>query len=239
MQQGILYGISVGTGDPELITVKGLKRLQKTKIIAFPAGIGDRPGIAEQIVRVWLQKEQQLLKLHFPYVQEESILEQAWNEAAAEVWHYLAGGEDVAFLCEGDVNFYSTFSYLALTLRQKYAEVEIQTIPGVCSPMAAAAALDIALTKRQEKLAILPALYNLEQLEEVMNWAEVLVLMKVSSVYAQVWEFLASKNLLSSSWVVERCSFPEQVIYRDLQEKPQLDLSYFSIMIVRLNGLND
>jgi precorrin-2/cobalt-factor-2 C20-methyltransferase len=235
MRTGILYGISVGTGDPELITVKGLKRLQTTKIIAFPAGIKDKSGIAEQIAGIWLQKDQQLLKLNFPYVQEESILEQAWSEAAEKVWYYLTQGEDVAFLCEGDVNFYSTFSYLALTLRQKYAGIKIQTIPGVCSPMAAAAALEIYLTKRQEKLAILPALYNVEQLEQVMIWADVLVLMKVSSVYSQVWQILAQKNLLSQSWIVERCSFPEQVIYQDLSEQPNLKLSYFSIMIVRLN----
>jgi precorrin-2/cobalt-factor-2 C20-methyltransferase len=235
MPQGVLYGVSVGTGDPELITVKGLKRLQNTKIIAFPAGIGDQPGIAEQITKVWLQKDQQLLKLHFPYVQEESILEQAWNQAAEQVWYYLAQGEDVTFLCEGDVNFYSTFNYLALTLRQKYAGIEIHTIPGVCSPMAAAAALEIPLSKRQEKLAILPALYSVEELEKVMLWADILVLMKFRAVYQQIWQFLAQKNLLSQSCIVERCSFPDQIIYRDLSERPDLKLSYFSIMIVRLS----
>lgn len=233
MEQGVLYGISVGTGDPELITVKGLKRLQNTKIIAFPAGIGERLGIAEQIAQVWLQKDQQLLKLNFPYVQEESILEKAWSQAAEQVWYYLAQGEDIAFLCEGDVNFYSTFSYLALTLRQKYAGIKIVTIPGVSSPMAAAAALQIALTKRQEKLAILPALYSIEQLEKVMDWAEVLVLMKFSAVYSQIWQFLADKKLLTRSSIVERCSFPDQIIYRDLSERPNLKLSYFSIMIVQ------
>ncbi|MEG3439837.1 precorrin-2 C(20)-methyltransferase [Pannus brasiliensis CCIBt3594] len=234
MRKGILYGVSVGTGDPELITVKGLKILQNTRIIAFPAGVGARSGLAEEIIKNWLDEDQRTLKLHFPYTRDEKVLEQAWDEAAARVWPYLERGEDVAFACEGDVNFYSTFTYLALTLKQKYAEAEVRTIPGVCSPMAAASSLGIPLTMRDERLVILPALYSLEQLERAIEWADVLVLMKVGSVYSRVWEFLKRKNLLRDSWIVERATFADQVIYRDLLARPSLELSYFSLWIVRV-----
>lgn len=232
-QAGVLYGISLGTGDPELITVKGLRLLQRASVVAFPSGVKGQRGIAEQIVLPWLLEKQHKLALHFPYVQDEQVLKKAWHEAAQQVWQYLKVGEDVAFVCEGDVSFYSTFTYLAQTLTELHPEVEIQTVPGVCSPMAAASALGIPLTVRSQRLVILPAIYTVDELEKVLDWADVVVLMKVSSVYQQVWPLLEQRNLLKQSLVIERATFPDQVIYRDLSDRPQLKLSYFSLLIVQ------
>lgn len=230
---GILYGISVGTGDPELITLKGFKVLQNAPVVAFPAGINNKPGFAAQIIADWLQPHQQTLALHFPYVQDMGVLTEAWRQAATQVWPYLANSQDVAFACEGDVSFYSTFTYLAQNLRELYPEAKIVTIPGVASPMASASALGIPLTIRDQRLAILPALYAVSELETALQWAEVIVLLKVSSVYEQVWEVLAKYNLLSRSMVVERCSLPNQVVYTDLSDRPHLQLPYFSLLIIR------
>jgi precorrin-2/cobalt-factor-2 C20-methyltransferase len=230
---GILYGISVGTGDPELITIKGLRLLENAPVVAFPAGVGNKPGMAEQIISPWLAPTQYKLALHFPYVQDEQVLQQAWQQAAAQVWQYLQLGQDVAFACEGDVSFYSTFTYLAQTLSQLYPEAIIQTIPGVCSPMAAASVLGLPLTIRHQRLAILPALYRIADLETALTWADVLVLLKVSSVYEQVWQLLNKHNLLDRSWIVERATLPNQVIYRDLRAHPTLTLPYFSLLIVQ------
>ena len=230
---GILYGVSVGTGDPELITIKGLRILQNSPVVAFPAGIGHKPGIAAQIVADWLKPQQQTLILDFPYVQDLTVLTQAWRQAATEVWQYLANNQDVAFACEGDVSFYSTFTYLAEHLQEMYPQVQIKTVPGVTSPMAAAAALGIPLTIRDQRLVVLPALYSVSELENALQWADVIVLLKVSSVYAQVWQILAEHNLLTKAMVVERASFPDQVVYQDLSDRPHLNLSYFSLLIIK------
>ena len=230
----LLYGISVGTGDPELITLKALNILKKVGVVAFPAGLHDKPGIAEKIIEPWLSPSQHKLPLVFPYTQEEDILSQAWQEATEKVWHYLELGQDVAFACEGDVSFYSTFTYLAQTLRKLHPQVAIKTVPGVCSPLAAANALGLPLTLRSQRLAVLPALYNPGELEEVISWADVVVLMKFSSVYQQVWQILSKHNLLKSRWIVEKATFPDQVIYDNLEERTQLDLSYFSLLIVQV-----
>ena len=239
MQPGILIGISVGTGDPELITLKGLRLLQKVPVVAFPAGVGGKPGIAQQIINSWLMPQQQQLALHFPYVQDTKVLSQAWSEAAEKVWQYLKLGQDVAFACEGDVSFYSTFTYLAQTLQKLHSEVVVQTVPGVCSPMAAAAALGIPLTVRSQRLVILPALYNVGELEAALNLADVVILMKVSSVYEQVWQVLQAHQLLERSWVVERATLPQQMIYTDLRDRPGLKLSYFSLLVVQVSELRD
>ena len=232
----LLYGISVGTGDPELITIKALRILKQVSVVAFPAGLHGKPGIAENIIEPWLSLSQKKLPLIFPYTRKEDILTQAWQEAADQVWHYLELGQDIAFACEGDVSFYSTFTYLAQTLQQLHPQVVIETVPGVCSPLAAANALGIPLTLRSQRLAVLPALYNPEELEEVIGWADVVVLMKFSSVYQQVWQILDRHNLLESSWIVEKATFPDQVIYDNLEKQPQLNLSYFSLLIVQVKG---
>ena len=244
---GTLYGIGVGPGDPELITVKALRRLQAAPIVAFPAGLKGKPGVAERIVTPWLSVEQTRLPLNFPYVLDAQQLLQAWQQAAEVVWPYLAQG-NVVFACEGDVSFYGTFTYLAQCLQQQHPEVRVEAIAGVSSPMAAAAALGIPLTCQAEKLVVLPALYSFDsvdsfdennpnsdicQLEAALNLAEVVVLMKVSSVYAQVWKILERRHLLARAYVVENATRPEQKVYGDLQNYPNLKLPYFSLLIVQ------
>jgi precorrin-2/cobalt-factor-2 C20-methyltransferase len=234
VQLGTLYGISVGPGDPELITLKGLRILKQVSVVAFPAGVQGKPGIAQQIVDEWLGSHQVQVALTFPYVQDLAILTQAWQIAAQQVWQYLRLGQDVAFVCEGDVSFYSTFTYLSEMLQQLHPECVVQTVPGVCSPMAAASALGVPLTVRDQRLAVLPALYNVGELETILDWADVVVLMKVSSVYEKVWQVLHRRQLLEHACVVERATLPEQEIYEDLRDRPTLKLPYFSLLIVKV-----
>lgn len=224
----------MGPGDPELITLKGLGILKRVPVVAFPAGVNGKSGIAQLIVEQWLQPHQTQLALTFPYVQDTDVLNQAWNEAADQVWHYLKIGQEVAFVSEGDVSFYSTFTYLAQTLQQLHPEVVVQTVPGICSPLAASAELGLPLTIRNQRLVVLPALYTVGELEKVLDWADVVVLLKVSSVYEQVWRVLQQHQLLSRASVVERATLPNQVIYTDLRHHPNLKLPYFSLLIVRV-----
>ncbi len=259
---GTLYGLGVGPGDPELITLKALKRLQAAPVVAFPSGIRGQIGVAESIISPWLSATQIRLPLAFPYVLEAQQLSAAWQLAAQTVWPYLQTG-DVVFACEGDVSFYGTFTYLAQSLQRQYGAVNIEAIAGVSSPMAAAAALGIPLTCQDQRLAILPALYSFKDrfkknsqesrvmgsdrddslklpsqppvsdLEAAIAWADVIVLMKLGSVYRQVWQILAQHQLLESSYVIENATKPTQVIHTDLQHHPDLKLPYFSLLIVR------
>lgn len=234
MQIGTLYGISVGPGDPELITLKGLRLLRTASAVAFPIGVKGKPGKAERIIAPWSIPEQKMLPLNFPYVPDLDVLVRAWHEAAQQVWQYLERGEDVAFACEGDISFYGTFGYLAQTLQQLHPEVVIEIVPGVSSPLAAAAMLGLPLTARDQRLAVLPAIYTMGELKSVLQWADVLVLMKVSSVYQQVWQVLEEHRLLRRAVAVENVTLPEQKIYTDLYARPTLKLSYFSLLIVQV-----
>ena len=232
---GHLYGISAGPGDPDLISVKGLKRLQASPVVAFPAGIRRPVGVAQRIITPWLAPHQTLLPLEFPMVPDLEDWRMAWQVAARNTWAYLSQGQDVAFVSEGDVSFYSTYTYLAHTLTQQHPELVTTAIPGVCSPLASVASLGVPLTTLGDRLAVLPALYGLEQLHTLITWADVLVLMKVGSVYPQIWDQLAALNLLATSALVIHASQPQEQIFHDLTAHRELAPPYFSLMIVRLN----
>ncbi|MEB3160976.1 MAG: precorrin-2 C(20)-methyltransferase [Synechocystis sp.] len=232
MTIGTLTGISVGPGDPDLITLKGLTALQAAAVVAFPAGLQGRSGIAETIIAPHLLPQQIQLPLHFPYVQTAATLTAAWERAAEQVWAYLEQGLDVAFACEGDISFYSTFTYLAQTLQTQHPGVNIQRIAGVSSPLAAASALQMPLVCQDQRLAVLPALYDPQALVSALEWADVIVLMKVRLVYETVWQILGDRHLLDRAWVIERISTGEERSYHPLSGYPELTLSYFSLMLI-------
>ncbi len=244
---GKLYGVGAGPGDPELITVKGLNILQRSPLVAFPSGRNGKPGIAQQIINTWLKPDQKTLALDFPYIQDDQVLQQAWDKAATQVLPYLQQGQDVCFVSEGDVSFYSTFSYLAHSVQKLSSDAaknltcsgstpsygpEIITIPGICSPLTAAAMAGHPLTLRQQKLVVLPALYDAAALTQAMDFADVVVLMKIGPEYQKIWSILKQKNCLEKSYIVERASWSQQQIYRDLGDRPQLSLDYFSLWII-------
>lgn len=233
-QIGTLWGVSVGPGDPELLTVKALRLLQESSVVAFPAGRQGQPGVAQTIIQPWLSARQNQIQLplEFPFVQDAAVLEAAWEKAAQQVWRYLQQGQDVVFATEGDASFYSTFTYLAQTLQRYHPNASIQTVPGVCSPLAAAAQLGEPLTILQQRLVVLPTLYAIADLESALNPGSVVVLMKVASVYADVWQILQRRNLLAHSRLIVQATQADEQIYRDLHDLPQLNLPYFSLLIV-------
>jgi precorrin-2/cobalt-factor-2 C20-methyltransferase len=229
---GKLYGLSVGPGDPELITLKALNILQSSPVISFPQGIKGRLGIAQRIAQQYFQPHQIQLELHFPYVLDMEVLHQAWEDAAKELIPYLQQGQNIAFLCEGDINFYGSFTYLAQAVQRQLPHVTIETVGGVCSPMALASIIPQPLTIRDEKLLIIPTLYHREQLAQGLTQAEVVILMKVASSYGTVWQLLKEKDLLTRSLIIERATFPEQKVYQNLEQYPDLQLNYFSILAI-------
>lgn len=230
---GTLWGVGVGPGDPDLVTVKAANLLQRCPVVAFPAGRNGQPGIAEGIVQQWVSSHQIQMPLYFPYVQAAATLEAAWSDAAERVFVPLKKGQDVVFATEGDASFYSTFTYLAQTLQHHHPDVVIQTVPGVCSPLAVAALLGEPLTILRQRLTVLPALYAIAELETAIDQSEVVVLLKVASVYPKIWPILQKRNLLEHSRVVVRATQPGEVVYRDLTAHPDLTLPYFSLMIIR------
>ncbi len=238
MGLGTFWGISAGAGDPDWITVKAAKLLSSVNWVACPQNASGQPGLAYQIVRPWLRPEQTLLSLHLPFVTQPEQLQAAWRAAAEQLAPTLEQGEDIAFVCEGDVGLYSTFAYVAQALRERIPTLPIQAIPGVCSPLAAAALLGSPLVLGSEKLAILPALFALSELEQACAWAEVVVLMKVAPVYPQVWQWLAARGWLEQARLVIWAGWPQQAIFSTLEGLADYQPPYFSLLILRSRPRN-
>ncbi|MEM7066943.1 MAG: precorrin-2 C(20)-methyltransferase [Cyanobacteria bacterium P01_B01_bin.77] len=230
---GRLWGVSVGPGDSEWLTLKGLRILQTVDVVACPQNRQGQPGMAYNIVKSHLRPEQTILPLDLPFVRDPVQLQQAWRLAGEKLVPLLAQGQNVAFITEGDASLYSTFSYVAQSVHRLAPVVEITTIPGVCSPLAAMAALNRPLSLGAEKIAILPALYDVSELTRALEWAEVVVLMKVSSVFGQVWHTLKETDLLEHASLVERVGLPEEKQYPTLVNLADYKPPYFSILIVR------
>ncbi len=238
MGLGTFWGISAGAGDPDWITVKAAKLLSSVNWVACPQNASGQPGLAYQIVRPWLRPEQTLLPLHLPFVTQPEQLQAAWRAAAEQLAPPLEQGEDIAFVCEGDVGLYSTFAYVAQALRERIPTLPIQAIPGVSSPLAAAALLGSPLVLGSEKLAILPALFALSELEQACTWAEVVVLMKVAPVYPQVWQWLAARGWLEQARLVIWAGWPQQAIFSTLEGLADYQPPYFSLLILRSRPRN-
>ncbi len=230
---GTFWGVGVGPGDPEWLTIGGLRVLRSAAIVALPQNKQGQPGMAYEIVREFLLPDQKILPLALPFVRDEATLAAAWEAAAREVLPFLQQGEDVVFLSEGDVSFYSTFTYIAGALKAIAPELDARAVPGVCSPMAAAAVLGAPLAIGSEKIAILPALYAPEDLVNALGWADVVVLMKVAPVYATVWQLLAERDLLARTSLVAWVGGERQVILPSLVGRANYQPHYFSLSIVR------
>ena len=231
-QLGTFWGISAGPGDPELLTLKGLRCLQSVPVVACPQSRSGQLGMAYGIIQDYLQPHQSILSLHLPFVTDPQVLHQAWQAAADQLLIPLRAGQDVGFVCEGDVGLYSTFTHVARSLRQSQPQLPIQIIPGVCSPLAAAAALGQPLSIGSERIAILPALYTLEEIEQVCQWADVVVLMKVASVFPQVYDGLDQKRGLANANLIEWVSSEQQRFWTDLSGLSGYQPPYFSLMIL-------
>jgi len=232
---GKLYGIGCGPGDPEQITLQAWKILQRVPVVCVPQGRQNAPGVAAQIIQHHVPPRTRILPLAFAFCHDSATTTRLWQQAVQAILIPLRQGLDVAFVCEGDSSFYSTFTYIAQGL-SAHPEIEIQVIPGVCSPCAAAAAVGLPLVQQTERLLVLPAVQGWEPLEAALPHAEVIVVLKMARHYPELWRGLHKHNLLTASYVVEWVGWPQQRIYRDLTAYPDLQLSYFSLMVVRPQG---
>ena len=130
---GCLYGIGVGPGDPELLTLKALRVLQQVPLICAPQGQGRNTSIALTIVQQFLdESNQEVIRAEFPTSDEEAAA-QVWRDTADTVSEYLEKGNDVAFITEGDPMLYSTFAYVMDRVRSTHPEITVEIVPGVSS----------------------------------------------------------------------------------------------------------
>lgn len=230
---GTLYGLGVGPGDPELLTVRAHRLLTTVPVVFAPAGRGNEPGYAQRIVAAYLDPSRQRLEpLTFALSRDVTAMERAWFNAAQRVAEVSAAGLDAAFITEGDPLTYSTFVHLYRTLQRQHPRVPVQVVPGITSFAAASAAALHPLVDQDERLAVIPASYAPADLERVLQAFDTVVLLKVSAVIDQVLDLLERLNLVDHALYVRRVGRPEQEVRHDLRALRGQALDYLSLVIV-------
>lgn len=230
---GTLYGIGLGPGDPELITVRGLRLLQDATVVFLPTRRAGAPSYAGTIAASYLSPARQtIVPLVYPAGRGIKAHER-WNANADEIARRLRGGHVGAFLTEGDPLLYSTFVHALLPLRERHPQVAVHVVPGVWSGSAAAARLATPLADGNERLAVIPATYALDDLESVLATYDTVVLLKPATD-TQGLRSVLSRSGAQAVWV-QRVGRPEERVVYELDSLPDARPDYFSIVIARGN----
>ena len=230
---GCLYGVGVGPGDPELVTLKAQRILAAVPIICTPHADTSGDSFALTIARRYIDTDrQELLRFGFPTDDAEAA-SRVWETAAESLADRLKGGQDVAFITEGDPMLFSTFSYILESIRANHPDIAVEIIPGVSSVMAAAARASVPLVTHGQRLAILPAVYGIDDLREAIANYDTIVLMKVNRVLLDALANLESLGLAGKGIYVRRATTEREQVVQDLHQLTEEDLDYFSLLIIR------
>ncbi|GIO12535.1 precorrin-2 C(20)-methyltransferase [Cohnella xylanilytica] len=231
---GTLYGVGVGPGDPELLTVKAFRILKQSPVIAYPRKMRGAKSYALQIAETYVDPDEKvMLGLTFPMTKDPETLDREWNRTVDAVWEHLAAGRDVAFVTEGDPMLYSTFIHMMRLLREKHPEAPAVSIPGISSVNASASRLGVPLADGDERVAIVPATGDRDEMLEALLTHDCVVFIKVAKVLDLMLSVLEETGLTAKASVLTKVTSSEERIWRDVRELAGSELEYLTLMVVR------
>jgi len=231
---GSFYGVGVGPGDPELLTIKAQKTLQKVAVISFTQLDDGKESYALSVVRGVLEAAKpEFLAITIPSDDETPVSPQTWTDAAAEIAGHLSQGKDVAFITEGDPMLYSEFFQVLASVKSVVSDLEFEVIPGVSSVMAAAASSGMPLVTHGQRLTILPKVYGIDDLREAITNSDTTVLMEVDRDLLQALANLEKLGLTGKATYVRQASTSRENVVEDISKLEAEDLDYFSLLIIR------
>ena len=222
---GTLYGIGLGPGDPELMTLKAYRLISGAEVVAYPA-LEDGESFARSIAADVIPEDALEVSIYIPMTVERGPAQAAYDQGAADIAEHLDAGRDVVVLCEGDPFFYGSFMYLFARLSGRY---ETEVVPGVTSVTTCAAVAGRPLTARNEVLTIIPGPLDEETMRDRIAAAEAVVIMKVGRHLPKIRRVLAALNLTDVAYI-ERASLPNQKVM-SLDDAPET-APYFSMILV-------
>jgi len=238
--KGRLFGLGVGPGDPELITLKALRLLQAAPVVGYfvakaKASQG-QGGNAFNIIEQHLSAQQLRLPLVYPVTTEalapplsyEQIISDFYDQCAERLAEHLEAGRDVAVICEGDPLFYGSYMYLHDRLASRY---QAEVVPGVCSMLGGAAVLGVPLVYRNQSLSVLSGVLPEDELKRRLAEAEAAVIMKLGRNFDKVRRVLTALGLAERAYYVERATMDNQRIL-PLEEVDPMASPYFSLIII-------
>jgi len=227
---GKLYGIGVGPGDTQLITLKAIETINKLDVIYTPQAELTTPSLAMKIAQSYIPEGMRVEVCHFPMVKHIADKEPQWDSIAQQIGHEMDQGHQVGFLTLGDPSTFSTYSYIMMRLKDNYP---IETIAGITSFAQIAARLNHPLVLDTESFCVIPATTTNDMIKMALDHFEGVVIMKIKNHLDRVLPLLKDRDLLEKAIIVSNVSMNNEIIYDQLTSETSLEkLSYFSTLIV-------
>ena len=229
---GRLYGIGVGPGDPELLTLKAYRVLSEVPVIFVPQKDEQSSSFAKAIISS-LVDNSKISGLVFPMLRDEKQLAYHWQKAADTIWQHLKKGQDCALVNVGDPLLYGTFIHVLEALRKDHPDVKVEVVPGVSSITVAAARAIVPLAIGDERIAIISGGEKDDAIRDAINRFDTVVFLKVYKVFDRLLGILDGMKLREKCVYVRRCTTSDEEIVRDISKLKGEKLDYFSLLILR------
>jgi len=228
---GRLYGLGIGPGDPELITLKAYRLLRAADVVAYPAP-EQGESLARRLVAGHLPGGQEELAIRMPMTAARFPAQEVYDWAAAELGRHLEAGRSAAVLCEGDPFFYGSFMYLFGRMAERFP---VEVVPGVSSLTACSAELGAPLASRNDVLTVLPAPLDDAQLRARLQGGEAAAVIKLGRHFARVRDLLTELGLAERARYVEHATMASQRIL-PLDRVDPAQVPYFSMILLHARG---
>lgn len=228
---GIFYGIGVGPGDPELLTVKAINAIKNSDIVIAPKTEKKEGSVALSIAQPYLRDDVEIVYQTFPMITNFEEFHEIFDGNKQEIFNFLNAGKNVAFLTLGDPMFYSTYIYIFRLLKD--SDVKIETIPGIPAFLAISSHINKPLAYGDDILTVIPATAEREKIINALKTSDVTVLMKVYKNFDEIVDMLKIENMTDEAVLVSRCGLDDEKIITNLDEYKSEKINYLSTILTR------
>lgn len=230
ISKGTLYGIGVGPGDPDLLTLKAVQVLRRVKHIFASSSSKNGFSVAEGIMRPHLREGVEVRRLRFPMTNDVEVLQHAWEENTHKLVQCLDQGEDVVLVTLGDPLLYSTVGYILRTLRRAYPDYPVEIIPGITSFQQAAALTQTILAEGEQPLHILAGTMSEDALAETLSQKGNFVILKAYKNFTVIREQLRHNNMAHDCVYASRIGLEREKICRGIENLVE-DPTYLTLLL--------
>jgi len=236
MTQGILYGIGVGPGDPDFITLKAVEILKKVDMVFAASSTKNSHSLAAEIAKPHLQASVPIQRLPFPMTRDKQAKEAAWQDNAATVIKVLEQGKNVAFITLGDCMTYSTYGYLIKYIKRLAPHIEICSIPGITSYQAAAARINTPLVEGEESMVLLSGVMGGNKFRQISDHADNVIFLKAYKNAGDIAMALDEAGRADNSVGIVKCGLEDEQIVSDVKVFAEKKPDYWTLIISKKSG---
>ena len=230
---GTLYGIGVGPGDPEMITLKAVKILKKVDMIFAASSSKNQHSQAVNIAKTHIPDTAKVEMLPFPMTKDKSVAQKVWDEHARKIITLLEQGQDVAFVTLGDSMVYATYGYILQSIQKLAPLLNIVSIPGITSFQAAASRLNRPLVEGEESLLLLSGANGGDRLRQFAGKAENVVILKAYKKVKDIVSALDETGMMEKSVAITSCGLHNEEVIKDIKTLEKRPPEYWTLILAK------